>query len=194
MHDDSKRYDRAVAQLSRRRALAGGAALLTAGGTLVWVGSDTARADVTLDKLTIPDADFESTGIDPVVDVTAKYDYDTGQAAVDKLRLTLTVGGDTVATEELVTEHTVLTGEADLSGRITDSEAWSDTDFAPAVAETVERTLTVGLTFAVVGTDGQAIVEDSVTEDVTVTVAHPQESQYVAAVGGTGTVRTATTE
>jgi hypothetical protein len=194
MGDDSKRYDRAVAQLSRRRALAGGAALLTAGGTLVWVGSDTARADVTLDELTIPDADFESEGIDPVVDVTAKYDFDVGQAAVDKLRLTLTVGGDTVATEELVTEHTVLTGEADLSGRITDSEAWSDTDFAPAVAEEVSRTLTVGLTFEVVGTDGESIVEDSVTEDVTVRVSHPQESQYVASVGGTGTVRTATTE
>lgn len=194
MHDDHRRYDRAVAQLSRRRALAGGAALLTVGGTLVWVGSDTARADVTIGELTIPDESFESEGIDPVVDVTAKYDFDVGQAAVSELRFTLTVDGDTVATADLVTDATVLTGETDLSGRITDSEAWAIEDFAPGVAETVERTLTVGLAFAVVGSDGAAIVEDSVSEDVSVTVAHPQQSQYVASVGGTGTVRTATTE
>jgi hypothetical protein len=191
MTDDPERYDRAVSTLSRRQALVGGATLLTAGGTLVWV-SDDAHAQVSVDELTIPDADFTSDSLDPVIDVTAAYDYDAGTQAVSRLDFALTVGGDVVAREELITDRTAISGETQLSGRVTDSDTWAVSDFSPDVAASVDRELTVGLTFAVVGTDDTVIVEDTASETVTVSVSHPQETKWTATVGGSGEVRTAT--
>jgi hypothetical protein len=193
MTDANKRFDRAVSTLSRRRALIGGATLLTAGGSLVWVG-DPVHAAVSVDDLAIPDASFTSRQVAPVVDVTLGFDYDVGMASIKHLALGLSVGGETIASDELVTDKTTYNGQTTLSGRVTDASAWASGDFAPAVGERVERTLTVGVTFAVVNTSDETIVEDSTTTDVVVGVSHPQESRYTASVGGTGTVRNGTTQ
>lgn len=191
MTREHNRRDRVVSTLTRRRAIAGGATLLTAGGTVLFV-SDDASASVELGSLAIPDASLTGEEVTPVVDVTAKYDYDVGTSAVAEIVVELLVGDGVIASETLVTDRTVLTNESDLAGRVTDSDAWASSDFAPAVASSVEQTLTVGLRFRVLDSDGNAIVSATTSEDVVVTVSHPQESQYVASVGGNGVVRTAT--
>jgi len=190
MHDESKRHDRAVSYLTRRRALAGGAALLTAGGTVVAVG-DTASAAVTVSELSIADREFVSERVDPVLDVTAAFNYDAGTQPVQDLRFVLSVGGEEIASDELTTDRTTFTGDTTLSGRVTDSSAWSVSDFEPAVASSVSRSVTVGVTFEVLDGEGNVIVSDSAEDSGTVTVSHPQETQYVAEVGGSGSFRTA---
>jgi hypothetical protein len=191
MANDRQRFDSAVSHLSRRQALAAGAALVTAGGSLVVVG-EPASAQVSVEGLSVPDKSFTRESVEPVVDVTVSYNYDAGNRPVEQLRFGLTVGGTEVATEDLVTDRTTLSGETQLSGRVTDAEAWSATDFAPAVAEEAQHTLALGLSFAVVDTDGNTVVSDSASTEATVTVAHPQDSEYIAEVGGSGTIRAAT--
>lgn len=188
MRDDS-RDDRAESYLNRRAALAGGAALLTAGGTLVFVG-DPAHAAVSIDDLTVADETFTTESVDPVVDVTVGYSYDAGNAAVESLRFTLSIDGETVATDELVTDRTTLENETTLSGKVTNADAYAASDFAPDVASSVSQELTIGLTFEVLGTDGTVLVGDTASDTAVVTVSHPQESEYVATVGGSGTIRT----
>jgi len=191
MAHDRQRFDSAVSHLSRRQALAAGAALVTAGGSLVVVG-EPASAQVSVEGLSVPDESFTRESVEPVVDVAVSYNYDAGTRPVERLRFGLTVGGTEVATEDLVTDRTTLSGETHLSGRVTDAEAWTATDFAPAVAEEVQHTLALGLSFAVVDTDGNTVVSDSASTEATVTVAHPQDSEYIAEVGGSGTIRAAT--
>lgn len=193
MTRESQRFDRVEQHLTRRRALAGGATLLAAGGTLHVLG-DEARASVAIGDLTIPDASLTGERVTPVVDVAVDYDYDVGETAIGALEFALSVDEAEVATAELVTDRTTFEGTTDLAGPVTDAAAWDRDDFSPAVAESVEHTLTVGLALDVTAPDGTSIVADSVTEDVTVVVSHPQESKRTAEVGGSGVVRTATSE
>lgn len=190
MPNDKRRIDRAESHLNRRTALASGAALLTAGGSLVLIG-DPVHAAVSVDSLTVDDESFTAEAVSPVLDVTAGYSYDVGNSAVSKLRFTLAVDGSPIASDDLVTDRTTLENETTLSGSIIDSDAWAATDFAPAVAESVSRKLSIDLTFEVLGSDGAVLVSDSASDTAVVTVSHPQESEYVASVGGTGTIRTA---
>ena len=191
MPDDSRRRDRVASYLTRRRALAGGAALLTAGGSLVWVG-EPASAAVSVDDYSVSDAEFTKAQLDPVLDVSVAYSYDAGNSTVGSLLFELQVGKTVVASEELVTDATTLDSTTELSGRIVDSDAWGLTDFSPEVASSVDRTVSTTLRFAVLDSNGEVIVEDSKSDTVTIAVAHPQESEYLASVGGDGTVRTAT--
>lgn len=188
MTDDDSRLDRAVSTLNRRQALAGGASLLTAGGTLVWVG-DPASAQVTVDQFAVSDASFESDSVDPVVDVTAAYAYDVGTRPVNSLRFTLAVGDSEIASEELVTDESTLENTTTLSGRIADAAAWSLSDFAVDAGDSTEHTVSVTLGFAVLESDGSEIVSDSATDEATVAVTHPQDSAVTASVGGEGLIR-----
>lgn len=192
MARETQRYDRVAQTLTRRRAIAGGATILASGGTLLVLGTDDVQAAVSLGELSIPDASLTGETVTPVVDVDVRYSYDIGEQAIGALQFALTVGGDEIAGADLVTDRTTYEGATDLAGRVTDSEAWASGDFSPEVASSVERTLTVGLALDVTDPDGNVIASDSVTEDVTVVVAHPQESQLTARVGGSGVVRTAT--
>lgn len=188
MTRDTQRFDRVAQTLSRRQALAGGAALLTAGGTLVVVGEPAAAAGE-VSEFTVADKEFTRESVEPVVDVTAAFDYDVGTAPIDGLRFELGIDGTTVTTETMVTTKSTYTGEVTLSGAVPDSDAWSAGDLEPAIGASVERTLSVTLTFAVVDSNDEAIVSDSASDDPTVGVAHPQDSAYVVRVGGSGTIR-----
>lgn len=186
-------HDRAASLLNRRAALASGAALLTAGGSLVLVGEPVSAA-VDVDQLTVSDASFTAEEVSPVLDVEAGYEYDAGNSAVSALRFELAVDGTLIASDELVTDRTTLEGTTTLSGPITDSDAWAAADFSPAVANRVTREITVELSFGVLGSDDTELVSDSATDTAVIEVAHPQESKYVASVGGVGTIRTAADE
>ena len=189
MADDNSRFDRVAQSMTRRRALAGGATLLTAGGTLVWV-SDPASAQVTIAEFTAESRQFDAEQVAPVVEATLAWDYDVGNRVVSAIRLRLTVDGTAVAEDTLTTDRTTLNGETTLSGSVVDSEAWSAADFAPDVAASVTRSLTVGIELAVLDDRGEAIVSDRATDTAELTVSHPQDSEYTAEIGGAATFHT----
>lgn len=187
MERTRQRIDSAAQHVTRRRAIAGGATLLTAGGTLVWVG-DSASAAVTIDGWTVPDASFEAETVDPVVNADVKYRYDVGDASIRALALELLVGDHTVASDELVTDRTSLESTVTLSGPLTDSDAWSASDFDVAVGESVSRDVTVAVRFAVLDTNDSELVTDRAEDTSTVTITHPQDSTYSATVGGSASI------
>jgi len=189
MARETQRYDRAVSTLSRRQAIAGGAALLTAGGTLVVVG-EPASAQISVEELSIADKTFTSESVRPVLDVTAKYDYDAGLAPVESIRLALSVGGDEIDSLTLATSRTTLSGEETLAAPITDSNSWAVDDFEPAVGKSVSHEVSATLSFSVRDGDGNDIVSDSATDSAVVRVKHPRENTYTASVGGEGVFRT----
>ena len=187
MTDKDSRRDRAVSALSRRKALAGGATLLTAGGTLVWVG-DPVSAQVSVESFSVADAQFESDSVYPVVDVDVAFRYDVANEPIDHLHVGLAIGDTEVVSETLVTSESAYEGTTTLSGRVADSAAWSLQDFAPAAGESVEQTVDVTLTFAVRESDDSVIVEDSATDSATVAVTNPGAAAS-AVVGGEGVIR-----
>jgi len=191
MTDDSQRRESAVSHLNRRRVLAGAGVLLTGAGSLVAV-SEPASAAVSVGNFDVANREFTGEQIQPVVDVTAAYQYDVGSQPVNALEFTLSIDGSVVASDELITDRTTLANETILSGRVTDSDAWGSDDFAPAVASSVSRDIKITLSFSVVESDGREIAGDSATATATVTVNHPQETEWTATVGGEGVIRTPT--
>lgn len=187
MSNEQQRFDRVVSNLTRRKAIAGTGALLTAGGTLVWVADD-ASASVTIGEFSVSDASFTKETIDPVLTVTIGYDYDVGTAPVQDLAFGLSVDGTEIASDKLSTSVSTHTGELELSGSILDSDAWSASDFEPAVASTVEQTVNATIDFAVLESDGSEIAGDSATDSAVVSISHPQETEYVASIGGVGSI------
>jgi len=190
MSDNNAPVDRIVSKLSRRRALAGVATLATAGGSLVVVG-EPAQASVSVDGLDVSDATFERESVTPVVDVSVSYQYDASLEPVNALEFALLVDGTEVASDELITDKTALDGQTTLSGTVTDSQQWSESDFQPTVGEAVTREIQFTLEFRVVTSEGTTIVDDEASDTATVEVSHPQQSALVASVGGRGTIRAA---
>lgn len=179
--------------VSRRRALAGVGTVATAGVGVLAFAPDPARAQVSVDSFAVSNADFEAESVTPVADVMIGYAYDVGSEAVSELRFALTIGGGEVATESLTTQATQLEGETNLSARLTESSAWSASDFAVAVGESVSREVTVGVSFEVADSGG-VLVSDTAEDTATVTVSHPQQETWTATVGGSGTIRTPESE
>jgi hypothetical protein len=176
--------------VSRRQALAGIGTVAAGMGGVALIGTQPARARVSVESFAVDDAEFTAESVAPVVDVDISYDYDAGTSAVDELLFELTVGETVVASDSLVTDMTTHEGTLELRGDVTDSDAWSADDFAPAVASKVERDLSVTVRFAVLASDDSVIVEDSKTDTATVVVSHPQQSEYIASVGGSGSIVT----
>lgn len=179
-----------ASQLTRRRAIVGGTSLLTAGGTLVWVGDPaSAQAEVSVDSFAVSDATFETDALDPVVDVDVAFAYDVGTAPVASVELTLGIDGTTVTRDELVTDESVADATTTLSGRVADSAAWSLTDFAVDAGAEQTREITVALGLSVLESDGTVIASDEATDTAAIVVSNPADSTVTASVGGAGTVR-----
>jgi len=190
MSDNESPVDRIVSQMSRRRALAGVATLVTAGGSVVVVG-EPAQASVSVDELTISDAQFERESVKPVLDVSVHFDYDVGDEPVNALEFSLLVDGTEIASDELITDTVALDGDTTLSGNLLESEQWSQSDFRVGIGESIEREIQVTLEFRVVTSEGTVIVGDSAKDSVTVGLSHPQQSALMASVGGKGSIRAA---
>jgi hypothetical protein len=188
---DDKRYAEWT-PVSRRQALAGIGTLATGGVGVAALraGTSPVRAQVSIDEFSVADATFTAESVDPDVVVTIGYDYDVGMNVVSSLRFELVVGETVVASDDLRTDRATLSGETDLRGSVTDAEAWAAQDFAPEVASSVTQELDVTVRFDVLDDTGESIVGDTATDTATVVVSHPQESRYVATVGGSGTVVT----
>lgn len=178
--------------VSRRQALTGIGTLATGGVAVATLraGTGPVRAQVSIDDFEMADATFTAESVDPDVTVTLGYDYDVANSVVSALRFELVVGETVVASDDLRTDRTTLSGETELRGSVTDAEAWAAQDFSPDVAASVEREMDVTVRFDVLDDASESIVGDTAADTVSVVVSHPQESQYVATVGGSGTVVT----
>jgi len=174
--------------VSRRQALLGIGTVATGGAGVSALLSESAAAQVSVDSFDVADATFTTDQADPRLGVTLAYDFDAGNDPVAELLFEVRVGGDVIVTDTLSTSVTTHAGTVDLAGSITDSGAWSPDDFAPAVAASVTREVSVGIHFAVLTSSGGVIVETSASDTATVTISHPQESRLVATVGGSGTI------
>lgn len=184
----SKQHDYAEwSPVSRRQALIGVGSLAAGTATYSVVGSDGARAEVTLGNLEAQDGELTSEAADPVVEATILYSYDVGSAPIQSLWIGLTVGGDVVAKRELSTTTSVLENDVELSGRVTDSDAWDSDDFEPAVADSLTHEIEVGVLFEAREGDDSVIVAADATDTAELVVSHPQESEFFADIGGTAT-------
>lgn len=173
--------------VSRRQALIGVGSLAAGATTYSVIGSDGARAEVTLGALDAQDGELTSDAADPVVDATILYRYDVGSAPIRSLCVGLTIAGDVVAERELSTTTSVLENDVELSGHVIDSDAFETSDFEPAVADSVNHEITVGVVFEAREGDDSVIVAAETSDTAELVVSHPQESEFVADVGGTAT-------
>jgi len=168
---------------SRRRVIGGSATVVGGGTVLALVGGQRARAEVSVDNVSVDDAAFEAEAVDPVVDVEVAYAY--AADSVSELHIELLVDGETIADQSLRTSRSELENTTDLAGRVVDSDEWSSADFEVESGESVEYELEIGVRFSVVG-DGRVIAEDSATDTATVRVAHPNDDS--ATVGMVGQI------
>ena len=180
--------------VSRRQALAGIGTLATGATTVAVLGSDDARAQVTVDGLSVADGTFEANAITPKLIVDVAYRYDVTGADIDHVAFGLRVDDAELDSSALSTSSESLDETTQLGGRLTTLEQYTASAFDPAIGETVTVSFTATVTFAAVDSAGDDIVTASASDDATLTVAHPQDSEYQASVGGTGRIVDASAE
>jgi hypothetical protein len=162
---------------------------LVGGGALLTHSTDTARATVAVDEMTVPDAQFEKESVTPELQLTADYAYAVADGAdIAAVYLATSVGGDVIAEETLSTSTTEADSDASLQGQIVNASAWSTADFSVAVGGSVERTLDISVTLEVRDSDGGVLAGDEARTQPTVTVTHPEKNQTTASIGGTGEI------
>jgi hypothetical protein len=181
MTDDNTDDDWTVSltnYLTRRRVVAAGGGAVAGLAGLAVASSREASADVSVDDVTVSDANFEAASADPVIEATIPYSYSV--PSVTELIVELLVDGDAVASESLRTDTAELSNSTTLTGRVVDSSAWSLSDFDAVVGETVTHDVTVGVRLTVL--DGETVqAEASAEQTATVEVSNPQ--QGTASVG-----------
>jgi len=164
--------------VSRRQAIGAVATVVGGGSAIAIAGAESARAQVSVDDVNVPDTEFEADAVDPVVDAEIAYAY--RHDSTTELVFELLVGETVIAAESLRTASAELESDTQLSGRIAESDAWTTADFEAPAGETIQRDVTVGVRFAVL--DGETVVvEDTAEDTATVTVANPSDS--TASVG-----------
>ena len=169
--------------LSRRRVLLGTASVAVGATALQLVAGQNARANVSVEQMSIDDATFEAEAVDPVVDVTVAYAY--AADSVSELHIELLVDGDAVASESLRTGSEELENNTDLSGRVVDADKWSAADFEVESGESITREIDVTVEFSVVDVD-RVVAADSATDTPEIVVEHPNDDH--ATVGMVGQI------
>ena len=187
MQDETDADDWSVSNLnsglSRRRALLGTASVAVGATALQLVAGQNARANVSVEQVSIDDATFEAEAVDPVVDVTVAYAY--AADSVSELHIELLVDGDAVASESLRTGSEELENNTDLSGRVVDADKWSAADFEVESGESITREIDVTVEFSVVDVD-RVVAADSATDTPEIVVEHPNDDH--ATVGMVGQI------
>lgn len=171
--------------VTRRRALAAVGSVAIGGTALSVAGSQPARAAVSVEQFSVADATFEAAEVTPVVDARIGYAYRAD--TVSTLWFGLTVGGEVVGETTLRTSSTELENTTDLSGRVLDSSAYEQADFAvdPGAETTVD--VTVGVRFEVRDSSGAVLASDRGQDTSTVQVVSPKGETY-ATIGGEATI------
>ena len=170
---------------SRRRALAAMGTVVGGGTTLALVGSDGARAEVSVESFEVDDATCEAREVTPVIDAEIGYAYRADHVA--ELWIALLVGETIVAEETLRTGNDELENTTTLSGRVLDSPAHTGTDFEVDAGETVSVTVDAGVRFEVRDSAGDVLASDDATDSSTVEVVSPDDETH-ATIGGVATI------
>lgn len=173
--------------ITRRRAIASVAAVVASGGAVTALSTRPARAAVSVDSFGVEAATITAESPTIVATLECAYDYDTGNEPVSAVRFGFDIDGTEVDSSTLDTSTTAHSGTRTLSGDVTASDEWSQSDFEPAVGSEKSREVSATATLAILDDAGDEITADSATDANTVTVRHPQRSVYTAAVGGTVT-------
>lgn len=169
-------------RLNRRRVVAGAGAMAIGTVGLVGLGSEPVAAEVSVESLSVEDADFEGEQVDPVLSVDIAYEFDVVGAS--NVFIALKIGGSTISDMDVTTRSDQLEQTTDLSGRVVRSKGWSKDDFAPPAGESVSRELDVALKL-VVTTDGGQEVTATAEDTATIDVTNPTTN--MARIGGVGT-------
>lgn len=178
-------------EITRRRVLAMLAGAATTTTAAVAVGSEEADADIQFGTLSVSDGTHESEDpqVTPVVTVDAEFSYTVESVTDYNVSLELGPDHDNRMFVDLVsTETAVMDGQfsESLSGPVTDIDAYSQSDFAPAAGETVTEDIAIALTLSVM--DGGATMVTAAVEDTaTITVTNTGVNTTVA-LGGEGEI------
>ena len=170
--------------VSRRHAIAA-VGTVVGGGTLLATGSDSARAEVSVESFDVADATFEADDVTPVIDAEIGYAYRADHVA--ELWIALVVGETVVAEETLQTGADELENTTDLSGRVTDADRYSTGDFAVDAGEETTVSVDAGVRFEVRDANGDVLASDEQFDESEVQVVSPNGDQF-ATVGGTATI------
>lgn len=185
---DTTQPDGDVAQLTRRRAIAGAVVGATGvGGVAHLAGDASAQAEVSGDFSATGDAATLSSPPAALrVDATGEWAVDTG-GSLQQVQITLqaTVGGETAALDEAVV-FDATSGTYDLSGDVlTNHDALSAAGLMPAEPDATRTTEVVVRVIVSAVRDGSVVSEASVQDTVEVAV---DERGVRVTVGGSAAV------
>ena len=184
--DDTTADDWIVSTLNvtRRHAIAA-VGTVVGGGTILAAGTDSARASVSVESFSVADATFEAAEVTPVIDAAIGYAYRA--ASVAELWLGLVVGETVVAETSLRTGSEELENTTELSGRVTDADAYSAADFVVESGSETTVTVDAGVRFEVRDADGSVVASDEARDESDVRVVSP-EGETHATIGGSAEI------
>jgi hypothetical protein len=183
-------------KITRRRVLAvtAGAAGTAVGATAL--ASEEAAAEIQFGGLTVSDGTLEAEDPTPtpIVDVDARLAYTVD--SVTSYNVAIELGPDHESRDmiDFINQDTSVTdGEftENLTAPVTDHDAFSASDFAPAKGETVTEDVAVALTLSVMD-GGTTKAADSIEYTATITVTNTA-IQIELRAGGEGEIRFETT-
>ena len=176
--------------ITRRRLLSGIGVAGASTAALSIVATDTASAAVELGTLDAQSATFTGASAIPVLDATVRYEYSVSKA--DTTIVELSVGDSVVASEEQMTALVGSEGSTTLSGRVTDSDAWTESDFDAPTNGSVTRDVSVSVRFAVLS-GGSVVASDTASATLPITVDNSGAEPQIR-VGATVSVSNAESE
>lgn len=177
---------------TRRRVLAGGASLLTAGAGVAVLGGieGTARAaEVSADGLNVSGAHYDAPDgqlYSPRIGVDATWSFEGCDAATG-IMTALLVGGGLVDNTTLAIPGPDGSGTTAVGGLVTDSRMWDAEEWTPPEGGTVEHTVAVRVAFEVRDDNNDTLATAEATDDVPISVDDAGPTR-VASVGGSGSV------
>lgn len=177
--------------LTRRRvvALLAGASATALGAAAV--ATDDAHAQVESD-FSIPDAAYEAADAAPTpiveADATVAYQVPALAAVVVQLVAGRETADHVLAEERIETTVTEASTDVELSGALTDADAFASADFAPDAESTTTVDATVGVTVEVRDSAGDVVVSDTATDTLAIEVTNTADAVEVS-VTGSGTIR-----
>lgn len=164
---------------TKRRFLLGAGTLAT-GGIALAHSSDNARAEVTMDKLTVPDDSVVTTSDiqDVLLEVTGTWDY-SGNITPDRWECTLKAGNAPDTTHPLATVSEADIGKEGsggftLTGSLLDSPHYDMSNFALARAGNEKSTPFVAEIKFKVFKDRDVVAQASATDSARITVTREQ--------------------
>lgn len=187
MVDDSRST---IAQhATRRRVLAGTAAIATTGAALTLTGgehgSSARAATVSTDGLEVADAEYAAPDgqlYSPHISVEASWAFE-GCDDADAVFLGLLVDGGLVDSHTYSISGPSLSATNRVEGLVADSRMWDAEEWTPPA----EHTVTVRVAFEVRDASGATVTSDDATDDVTIQVTDAGPTR-VASVSGNGAV------